>query len=832
MNYLLYQLTRSVATFFRTLRAFFTRKIVGIGARLRRLTNFSRHATKAASASLQGVVSAAQKPTGPEDYVETGRLYIAKSLIIRVILGLFAVGLIVYFLVWPFVLSRFLTARFYVQDKRVEHWDGRVIVYSDQKKKVPLYAGRLADGILQGEGKQYDDGGLLLYQGQFVDGVRSGNGAEYSGGVLVYEGQFLDGRWDGRGKSYADGRLAYEGQYEAGKRSGSGIAYDAGGAPLYEGYFRDDLYDGRGKLYQNGRLSYEGGFREGQPDGEGTSYYPSGQASYQGQFAAGVPQGAGTAWDASGRKVYAGAFAEGDYSGDGTLFFADGGELAATFHEGAPEGSVLWKKSGLPYYQGEWRDDAPEGFGTLFSKAGKRIYEGPFLGGMPDGAALLAYSVDELTAALGEGAVRREETKEDFRVVAPELGLTALCTFRTEDRDPAIYKIYLTQPPNQEWVRCLSGMAHTADVQWPEGKAPVGNKTFYHEQTGVPLPGGSYICLDAAENDRRTTVLYDIAGKEALLIAWSRTDLTPRAQSFTVTGDADSRMEGFLDALDLMEGTGGAAVSGSASGGASAEGAFSGCTDAAQAVALTDAMLDRWEQAERLAAVEENLARTAVLLESARAALATDVGTQETVDVLEARMMSLNAQAEGCRTSIKRAELTAEEMGVKDMASYDLSGMLINFDPSQQKLEDLSLIAVAYAQAAGEDVDTAETERRVKTGLLDLVDAYGAVKVALTRYQAAVKDAQTAAGAYATGAGTKEAWYETMNAQADSRADLSTALADFTRGANGFNRLTGGWVSRTFGWHDDVFGPLFQAAVPAGEAPAEEAPAEEAAPAA
>ena len=90
-------MTRAIGVFFRTLRAFFARKIMGLGAQLRRLTNFSRHATKAASSSLQGVMSAAQKPTQPSDYVETGRLYISKALIIRILVGIVALFLLIYF---------------------------------------------------------------------------------------------------------------------------------------------------------------------------------------------------------------------------------------------------------------------------------------------------------------------------------------------------------------------------------------------------------------------------------------------------------------------------------------------------------------------------------------------------------------------------------------------------------------------------------------------------------------------------------------------------------------------------------------------------------------
>ena len=808
-----------MATFFRTLRAFFVRKAVGFTSRLRRLTNFSRHATKAASSSLQGVVSAAQKPTGPDDYVETGRLYIAKSLIIKIILTLIALGLIIYFLVWPFILSHFLTAKFYVQDKRVEDWSGKVIVFSDKKKKLPMYAGRLEDGVLQGEGKLYDEDCLVCYQGQFRDGIRSGNGEEYLGGVLVYEGQFADGLYEGKGRLYESGQLAYEGQFASGKPSGSGTAYK-NGTRLYDGFFLDGLYDGRGRLYQDGVLAYEGDFQSGTANGTGTSYYPTGRTSYQGQFLSGVRDGVGTEYAPDGRKVYSGGFAEGVYNGEGTKFYTDGSSITASFKDGEPEGSVQWRKNGILYYSGEWKTDAPEGFGVLYNKAGKKIFEGYFTGGSVDGLKMLEYSVDEFRSALGDGIVRTEETSEDFRIVGAESGVTALCTFRTEDSEPAIYKVYLAQSSIPEWVSILPGAAHTDELQWPDWLNPEDCAIYYFHQLGVERAQGLYAAKDSTEEGRRVTALYSSEErKQTLLIAWSKPEITPQALRLGEMSIADGRLEGFLGALDLMDGTSGTAVSSGAEFGAKPlKDAFAKCADYAQAGSLIDAMLNCWEQNERKTALEENLGRIGVLLEDARAAAARGDASLEAIKTLEEQQKSLTAQIDACKTAIKRAELKAQELGVSGLSEYALGDVLASFDPSTQDVEQLSLIAAAYAQATGsgtgdEEADSQRIDAIVKSELLDLADARSAVEIELSRYQTAAQAMQNAAGAYARGEGSKESWYAAMNEQAYARASLSAALAAFTREANTFNQLTGGWVSRMFDWLNPSLEPLFQAAI-------------------
>ena len=815
MNFFFHQLSRSIGVFFRTIRAFFSRKIMGITSMLRRLTNFSRHATKVASSSLQGVVSAAQKPTSQSDYVETGQLYISKALIIRILLVLVALALIGYFIVWPFVLSRFLTAKFYEQDKRVANWSGRVIVYSDAKKTLPLYAGRLEDGVLQGEAKQYDRDGILLYEGQLRDGQRSGSGREYENGILSYEGQFEAGLYSGRGKRYTDGEMVYDGQYAEGMRSGSGTAYQ-GGKRLYEGQFAEDLYEGRGKLYQDGTLCYDGTFHAGVAEGTGTAYYPSGKVAYQGQYLADKPDGTGTAYDESGRKVYAGGFAEGEYSGQGTLYFTDGSQIEAGFEKGEPAGNVDWKKDGILYYQGGWQDEAPSGFGALYSKTGKKLYEGPFLGGTIDGRSLLDYSTDELRAAFGDGSMKNESDGTGFRIIAEELGVAALCTFQTETAPSQVYQIYLSRPEKGDWIALLPGMDHTQPVQWPDDDRPDQITIQYVRQLGVNVAAGPYFADNLVKSARRTTALYTNDQREkAVLVTWERRDVTPDPVTVGNGGAKSGKVEKLLSAMDKMiEADGTAASAGAKFGGKLTDDALAEMEDLEQAASAVDAMIDFWEQSQQMSALEEINDRREVLLADARSALAKGVGTREQVEAMEQTQMELQARIDACKTAIKRAELQAEAAGVEGLKDYALEDMIISFDPADQDVRDLALLAAAYAQATGGEMDAAAAENAVKEGLLNLADAHSAAKLALARCQTLAENTKSAAGAYSMGLGSKETWYEAINAEAMARIDLCSALADFSREANRFNQLTGGWVSRTFDWHQDIFGELFLKEIP------------------
>ena len=259
----------------RTVRVFFTRRIAGLFTRFRQATNVSRGAVKVANTALQSATTVAKTPSKREDYIAVGNLLIAKSLLAKLVIALGALIMLVYFILWPWFLSHFLTARFWTEDERVADWSGRVIVYQDKKKTIPMYAGRLEHGVLQGDGQEYDENGILSYEGAFADGLRSGTGTAFTDGVLCYRGQFSQGLYEGTGTAYTAGGVEYEGQFSAGKYHGRGTLYREG-ALLYDGQFDQGVYQGQGSLFQAGALEYQGAFQAGVPEGMGTSYYYGG----------------------------------------------------------------------------------------------------------------------------------------------------------------------------------------------------------------------------------------------------------------------------------------------------------------------------------------------------------------------------------------------------------------------------------------------------------------------------------------------------------------------------------------------------------------------------
>ena len=775
LSHLLTQLLRSFGIFFRTIRAFFSRSLTGVWARVRRMTNFSRQATKVAADSLQSAAALTKKPTARRDYVETGRLFIAKKFLLMLLAGIVILALLLYFVVWPFILGHFLTARFYVEDPRVETWTGRVIVYADKQKTLPLYEGKLIEGLLQGKGRDFDAEGLLAYDGMFADGQRQGKGTAYDKGVTIYEGEFAAG-----------------------------------------------VYEGMGKRYQDGALEYEGAFAGGMPDGEGIKYYNNGKTQYKGAFANGLYEGQGIAYQDDGSKLYEGSFSAGQYNGEGSLFPRENQRIDAVFADGVPDGAMDWYKNSKLYYSGETDGLMPAGYGALYNQNGKIAYQGQMANGTIDGAWLTSLTADEFRAALGEVTPQEYgQISGGFVIASPSIGLATLCSYQTTDNPPMVYRVYLSAP-REERFALLPGQDAANIYGWGEAYVSM---PYYPGIMGVSTPAGTY---DSKAYDLGTCYAELFTNEEQpVLLVWSRTDAMPvstgalgGAEAAAAAGE-QARLDDFLASLGLAGGDSAASSAAAPAaenpylGKAPVENAIAACPSAASASAAIAAMLSYWENAERRAAVEQNLARVGELLIDAQNAQAGGIGDPQTVAKLQSQQTSLSGQLAACTAAMGKASAEAASAGGINPSGYDLSTLTVQFDPVTLDISDLELIATAYAQATAapnQPVDSAAIALSVKTTLADMVGAYGQMKSALAAAQQAAQNATAIAGRFATGAAAKADWYQAMNTQSDCQAALYTALSDFTAKVNTLNDFTGGWVSRTQGWQASALLPLYQAA--------------------
>lgn len=782
-SYLLRQLFNSFGIFFRTIRAFFTRKLTGLWAYLRRITNFSRQATKVATTSFQGAAAAVKKPTKREDYIETQRLFISKSFLIMLAIGLVLLGLLFYFVVWPFLLSHFFVAKFYQEDPKLADWSGRVIVYYDEEKQHPMYRGTLEEGLLQGLGEEYDLDGLLTYEGNFVDGVRSGDGSLYEAGVLVYEGQFSGGLANGMGTAYEDG------------------------VKCYQGAFVDGLYEGAG-----------------------TAYYPDGTRRYVGSFAQGLYEGEGTEYSEDSKMHYKGSFAAGQYDGSGTIYLEDGSTIQAEFTAGETNGAIQWYQKGKLWYDGSADNLTPDGFGTLYGDNGKAIYAGEFDQGTLDGAWILTLTAAELREAFGEASLTETDSSGGFLIENEALGLTALCSYQQEGAEAQAYRLWFAPEEDSLCANLLPWESGSdADLWAREDREREPQESVLQGALLQPngTVSGDWYQRQYSYEDYVCILLSQQASDPPVQICWSRDMSQASGQPVdTSSSQAQERLDELLSALDGASVPSGGGSGSSAASQKDVERLLGLMLSAQDGEDLMDALIDHYVYGQMADSLEACQPLLQQLLADTQTQLQRGEGSQDAVDEAQADLDNLDRRLAQYRTAQKQAALTVTELTKLDAEDYDLQAVLVCFDPVELNISALCSAAATYAQsvAAGRyEVDTAALERELKSDVLELGLSYESIRSARSAAQAAVAKVDTVTQEYAKGTADKAALYAAQCARDEAAAALYQALGTFAHQANALNTLSGGWIAQQYDWMADTFASLFQNEILQGEQAAQQA---------
>lgn len=822
------QLINSVGVVWRTLRAFFARQFMGISARFRRITSFSRQAAKLVPKAMSSVALAGKKPTKREDFVETKRLFVSKSFIVLLLVGLVAFGLLVYFVIWPWLVSLFFTARLYQSESKVADYNGKVIVCYDETKKDPMLEGRMEKGLIQGQGKTYDEQGRVTYAGMFVDSLFQGKGSAYEEGVLVYEGDFAYGVYEGKGKLYQDGMLAYEGAFAEGLPNGTGTQYQDG-ATIYQGAFVDGVYEGQGTaFYTDGVPQYKGGFSQGLYEGEGTLYHPNGALKFRGGFTEGKYSGDGTLFYDDGQLQFKGSFTDGQYDGDGKLYLNDGtllyeggfllgvysGEgklqldpqqrLIATFENGQPVGAVEIYRSGKLYYAGEVTELVPNGMGTLYASTGEAIYTGNMLMGVPDLEALLGKTAEEVRTAFADATlIETKGEKNGFSINNAALGVTLFCTYKTEENEPTVYYVYGYDKGADAYadaMRWHSAAEYEAQAEGYVKKEELERAKF---TGGVPYPNGKY---------RRTAYYYEgyvfvgwslEADPTWLMVEWIVDQDLPEEGGDAAAAESGSaaRLDDLLGKLGLAdkeEGEGEeGAQSSSGSEAAAAQSAYYSAeaptmflskdfadTPAQLEKALTY-MADFYLHAETREAYETQAALKKKTLTAEQTKLAMGTGDQTIVDALTTEVARLELAASREAVAMEKTQLEAGDLVSGKFSDFDVSAALFVVDPKE--------LDVTVMSVSGE-------EQPIQLALLDLELCWQSLQQAQSAFLSTGEAAAQVQQAFAMGGADEAALSTALCAQSEASIGLHQAIHACAIQMFELNTLSNGHLAGKYNW--------------------------------
>ena len=178
------------------------------------------------------------------------------------------------------------------------------------------------------------------YSGKFRNGKIYNFGTLYFRDGSIYTGQWKNQRREGAGKiTYPNGSI-YVGEFDNNKRSGKGKLVLASGKS-YTGTWTNDIYDGKKPTNGNHVVLASEQEPKIRPNKQNTNsqYFKDCNQAYCG-------------------------------NSDGRYTYLDGSYYEGDFRNGAPEGQgICYYKSG-DRYEGGWKNNAPEGKGIMFFKSG------------------------------------------------------------------------------------------------------------------------------------------------------------------------------------------------------------------------------------------------------------------------------------------------------------------------------------------------------------------------------------------------------------------------------------------------------------------------------
>ncbi len=412
---------KNIEMLYRTMRSLVLRPLIMLRSRIYRWLNIRRLLNKIPKFLTSLLAKIKLKPEKREDYIDAGRVFIAKILIVILIVLVIAVPLLAYNFVWPWLVSKFFTAKLYVGQPKIEQYSGKAKIYYEEKLENLMFKGRLADGKYIGMGEEFYLNGRPMYAGYYVDGKYDGKGTWYSEDAKqYYKGDFVRGKKTGKGQIFQAGKLFYEGDMQDDKKTGSGKQYYEDGSIVYEGAFAEDVFEG-----------------------DGTENYPGGNVKYQGTFQGGLYSGKGEMFNEEGTKIYDGSFEKGLFSGEGR-YYGEKGQLVydGTFVSGLFDGEGKLYKNGTLFYAGTFLAGMMSGEGTLTDDFSGVKYTGPFEHNDIAFGKLFNMKAENIYTAFSNGLIEDISQTDFFYLSNQAFGLVLKFVYATEEEPAKLVDVY------------------------------------------------------------------------------------------------------------------------------------------------------------------------------------------------------------------------------------------------------------------------------------------------------------------------------------------------------------------------------------------------------
>jgi hypothetical protein len=485
---LLKLILKNFEMFYRTMKSLVFRPLIRLKSKIYTRLNIRKFLNKISKFLTSLLAKIKITPEKREDYIDAGRVFIAKSLIVILIVIVIAVPLLAYYFVWPWLVSKFFTAKLYVGQPKIEQYNGKVKIFYEEKLENLMFKGRLSNGKYIGFGEEFYLNGRPKYSGNYSEGKYDGKGNWYSEDAKqVYKGDFVAGKKSGKGQIFQGDKLFYEGDMKDDKRAGFGKQYHSDGSIAYEGAFADDVFEGEGtENYPGGNVKYKGTFKSGLYSGMGELFNEQGIKIYDGNFEKGLFNGNGRYYGEEGKLVYDGSFVNGLFDGEGKLY-----------------------KNGTLFYEGSFLSGMMSGKGTLTDDFSGLKYSGPFEYNDIAFGKLFNMKVEDIYSAFISGLTEDTSQEDYFYLYNLAFGLVLKLTYANEEEPVKLVDVYTL--PKEGGLMNLQGIG---DLKLP-GIYELGG-------TGGSVADGDAIFLLGVEPGNMISYKAIYAGYQVCY--WTRTD--------------------------------------------------------------------------------------------------------------------------------------------------------------------------------------------------------------------------------------------------------------------------------------------------------------------
>lgn len=289
--------------------------------------------------------------------------------------------------------------------ENIIHGDGVLYSYHNgeliEEKNISAYWGALRnEDVLKlskneeyigqvTKGKFLNGFGILVkenrevYVGHFIESKPNGILTFYKNETVYYKGEWKDGTFNGFGTLYKEDGGVSKGIWENGNLTQTDKTVQTSKG-VYSGGILNNLSEGYGVMKYNNGSYYKGIWQKGKWNGEGV-FISNRKDSITGNWQEGKLEGFGLF--KSPLFLYEGDWRENKPNGIGYIVYADSTFYTGIWIEGKKAGYGDIVYSNNDSYFGEWKEDEPDGIGRYYYSNGDR-YNGEWKGGLQHGAGI------------------------------------------------------------------------------------------------------------------------------------------------------------------------------------------------------------------------------------------------------------------------------------------------------------------------------------------------------------------------------------------------------------------------------------------------------------